>query len=113
MRDTPRITFRRAAWALAALVAALAFVGRARTYWRLDPQLRAPLLRFRVPSMTPGIVRVLRRRERPLPPPTGVSFEVRHVPVGGGARLSASACTVHWAASATRPPSCGSTVAGT
>ena len=71
--------------------AALTFAGawlyskRAASYARLDPELRSPLLRFRSPSSSPAVVKVMRRVLARLPEPTNINFESYAVPGSPGA----------------------------
>lgn len=53
---------------------------RAVSYARLHPELRSPLLRFRTPSSSPTVVKVMRRVLKRLPEPADVDADLRHVP---------------------------------
>lgn len=52
---------------------------RAASYARLHPELRSPLLRFRTPSSTPTIEKIMRTVLTRLAEPTDVHFELHHV----------------------------------
>lgn len=58
---------------------------RATSYARLHPELRSPLLRFRSPSSTPTVVKIMRYFLKRLPEPADVDFEAHHVPGPPGA----------------------------
>lgn len=53
---------------------------RAASYARLHPELRSPLLRFRSPSSTPAVVKVMRTFLARLPEPVDVDVETHRVP---------------------------------
>lgn len=74
------------AWAVTlTLVGTLLYTRRAASYTRLHPELRSPLLRFRTPSSSPTVVKVMRRILARLPEPTDINFEIHHVPGPPGA----------------------------
>lgn len=58
---------------------------RAASYARLHPELRSPLLRFRSPSSTRTVVKIMRTFLARLPEPTDVDFETQRVPGAPGA----------------------------
>ena len=57
----------------------------AASYAGLHPELRSPLLRFRSPSSTRTVVKIMRRFLARLPEPTDVDFETQRVPGAPGA----------------------------
>lgn len=69
-----------------AVVGALILTGawlyskRAASYARLHPELRSPLLRFRSPSTTPTVVKLMRYSLARLPESTDVDYELHRVP---------------------------------
>jgi acetyl esterase/lipase len=71
---------------VAALGAAGAWVytRRARSFARLHPELRHPLLRWRHPAFTSTLISVMRRLPRTVPDPKDVHFEGRTVSDAAG-----------------------------
>lgn len=53
---------------------------RASTYWRLDPELRSPLLRFRSPGFHRALLPLMRRINAQLPTLSGVQVTRREIP---------------------------------
>lgn len=78
---------QRVALTVMALVGMWLYSRRAASYTRLHPDLRSPLLRFRTPSSSPMVVKIMRGILARLPEtePTDISFEPYHVPGAPGA----------------------------
>lgn len=62
------------------LAGAWLYSKRAASYTRLHPELRSPLLRFRSPSSTPAVVRIMRYISARMPESTGGDYEYHLVP---------------------------------